>query len=68
MSAKSVATIVLLGLALTVSPAFGDTPAATFSNLTGQQLGNGPYTLAGLYKLLVSFGVSHSCRTVCRLC
>ena len=24
--------------------------------------------LAGLYKLLVSFGVSHSCRTVCRLC
>ena len=58
MSAKSVATIVLLGLALAVSPAFGDTPAATFSNLSGTPLVNGPYTLGWQFKVNTAIDVT----------
>jgi hypothetical protein len=35
----------MLSLTLAVSPAFGDTQAATFNNLTGEALANGPFTL-----------------------
>jgi hypothetical protein len=45
MRLRSVALFVVLGLALAVSPAFGDVFASTFDNLTGQSLGNGPFTL-----------------------
>jgi len=42
---QSVVLLVALGLVLAVSPVFADSPAVTFDNLTGEMLGNGPFTL-----------------------
>lgn len=42
---RKFAPLMLLAIALVAMPGFADTAAITITNVNGQQLGNGPYTL-----------------------